>query len=101
MQRPASDDPMRVVGVARCMPAVSAVPTDGRVQAGQGAGTEVGTTFAAPSVNLPSLTAMMVTPFWGTCALGREGDRAGDAREAGRRLDGALQCSAVHAAGAR
>ncbi len=32
----------------------------------QGAGTDVGTTSAAPSVSAPFLMAMIVTPFWGT-----------------------------------
>ena len=67
----------------------------------QGAGTAVGTTLASPRVNLPSLTAMMVTPFWGTCCSGVKVMAPGDAFETGRGLDGALECRAVHAAGTR
>jgi hypothetical protein len=35
---------------------------------GYGAGTFCGTT-SAPSVNLPPVTAIIVTPFWGTWTL--------------------------------
>src|SRR5690349_15738909 len=46
-------------------------PTGGRPRAfarawTYGAGTFFGTT-SPPSVNLPSFTAITVTPFWGTC----------------------------------
>ena len=64
-----------------------------------GAGTFSGTT-SPPSVNLPPFTAITVTPFWGTCDVGRERDRAGDALEVLRRLDRGLDRRRVGAAGA-